>query len=73
MKGEKWSNLTLPREVRRRAEAEMVWIPAGEKGTLVVLGGTAMTWNETTTNSVYSSSTVDNWVGFPDTLFGGFI
>ena len=36
---EKWSNITLPEKVLGRANAEVVWVPVGKKGILVVLGG----------------------------------
>ncbi|KAK5987941.1 Kelch repeat-containing protein [Cladobotryum mycophilum] len=36
---EKWSNTTLPGTVRGRANAEVVWVPVGKQGILVVLGG----------------------------------
>lgn len=34
-----WRNSTLPSSVRSRAEAQLVWIPASERGLLVVIGG----------------------------------
>ncbi|KAG5913996.1 hypothetical protein E4U42_000738 [Claviceps africana] len=36
---EKWSNTTLPRKIRGRSNAEVVWVPVGKQGILVVLGG----------------------------------
>lgn len=36
---EEWSNSTLPDSISGRASAEMVWVPVGEKGILVALGG----------------------------------
>lgn len=36
---EKWSNNTLPDEIKGRADPELVWVPVGEQGILVVLGG----------------------------------
>lgn len=36
---EKWSNVTLPDSISGRASAELVWVPVGEKGILVALGG----------------------------------
>ncbi|KJZ77946.1 hypothetical protein HIM_02583 [Hirsutella minnesotensis 3608] len=36
---EKWSNSTLPKEVKGRSNAEVVWVPVGKQGILVVLGG----------------------------------
>lgn len=36
---EEWTNKTLPPEIKGRANAEAVWVPVGEQGILVVLGG----------------------------------
>ncbi|KAM0432817.1 hypothetical protein ACHAPT_004519 [Fusarium lateritium] len=36
---EKWTNTTLPPSVKGRANPEVVWVPVGKKGILVVLGG----------------------------------
>ncbi|KAH9908591.1 hypothetical protein F4778DRAFT_353408 [Xylariomycetidae sp. FL2044] len=36
---EKWSNKTLPSEIPSRANPSVVWVPVGEQGILVVLGG----------------------------------
>ncbi|KAF5008911.1 hypothetical protein FDECE_4843 [Fusarium decemcellulare] len=36
---EEWSNTTLPKSVKGRSNAEVVWVPVGKKGILVVLGG----------------------------------
>ncbi|KAM5348002.1 hypothetical protein ACJ41O_007826 [Fusarium nematophilum] len=36
---EEWTNTTLPPSVKGRANPEVVWVPVGEKGILVVLGG----------------------------------
>lgn len=36
---EKWTNRTLPSDIKGRANAEAVWVPVGEQGILVVLGG----------------------------------
>ncbi|KAJ3564225.1 hypothetical protein NPX13_g7917 [Xylaria arbuscula] len=36
---EKWSNSTLPRRIPSRANPSVVWIPVGDQGILVVLGG----------------------------------
>jgi hypothetical protein len=36
---ERWSNSSLPPWIPGRAGAEMVWVPRGEQGILVVLGG----------------------------------
>ena len=34
-----WSNKTLPSHIKGRANPEVVWVPVGEQGILVVLGG----------------------------------
>jgi hypothetical protein len=34
-----WTNSTLPSKIKGRANPEMVWVPVGEQGILVVLGG----------------------------------
>ncbi|RYP58251.1 hypothetical protein DL769_009044 [Monosporascus sp. CRB-8-3] len=36
---EVWTNDTLPPEIKGRADPEVVWVPVGEQGILVVLGG----------------------------------
>ncbi|OAQ89884.1 galactose oxidase/kelch, beta-propeller [Purpureocillium lilacinum] len=36
---EKWSNDTLPDKIKGRSNAEVVWVPVGKRGILVVLGG----------------------------------
>ncbi|GAO13216.1 hypothetical protein UVI_02025650 [Ustilaginoidea virens] len=36
---EKWSNTTLPSMVHGRANPEVVWVPVGKQGILLVLGG----------------------------------
>lgn len=38
---EKWSNVTLPPFIPSRANPSVVWVPVGEQGILVVLGGVA--------------------------------
>jgi hypothetical protein len=39
MRGETWANDTLPPSVPARANAELAWIPIGENGLLVAIGG----------------------------------
>ena len=39
MRSEKWTNSTLPDNIQPRANAELAWIPVGEKGVLVAIGG----------------------------------
>ncbi|KHN97044.1 Galactose oxidase/kelch, beta-propeller [Metarhizium album ARSEF 1941] len=36
---EKWTNVTLPDNIKPRANPEVVWVPVGKEGILVVLGG----------------------------------
>ncbi|KAG8425028.1 hypothetical protein J3458_001771 [Metarhizium acridum] len=36
---EKWTNTTLPDNIKPRANPEVVWVPVGKQGILVVLGG----------------------------------
>lgn len=36
---EEWTNTTLPANVSGRANPELVWVPVGKQGILVVLGG----------------------------------
>lgn len=63
---EKWAYKTLPTSVKGRANPEVVWVPVGEQGILVVLGGvTYPEWagvttsrkseNETASVSVFKS------------------
>ena len=39
MRDEKWTNHTLPDNITPRANAGLVWIPVGEQGVLVAIGG----------------------------------
>lgn len=36
---ETWRNITIPASVGGRANAELVWVPVGERGVLIALGG----------------------------------
>lgn len=36
---ETWENVTLPSTIKGRANPELVWVPVGEQGILVSLGG----------------------------------
>lgn len=36
---ETWNNVTLPDSIPGRANPELIWVPVGEKGILVALGG----------------------------------
>lgn len=37
--GEKWTTTKLPDNIKGRSNAEVVWVPVGDQGILVVLGG----------------------------------
>ncbi|KAG0126675.1 hypothetical protein HOY82DRAFT_614554 [Tuber indicum] len=39
MGSEKWDNKTIPSSIPARKNAEVVWLPVGSQGTLVVIGG----------------------------------
>ncbi|RPA94702.1 hypothetical protein L873DRAFT_1404769 [Choiromyces venosus 120613-1] len=39
MGSEKWDNRTIPSGIPARKNAEVVWLPVGSQGTLVVIGG----------------------------------
>lgn len=39
MRGEKWTNTTLPDNITPRANAELVWVPVSDHGVLVAIGG----------------------------------
>ncbi|KAI1422303.1 hypothetical protein F5Y12DRAFT_799738 [Xylaria sp. FL1777] len=55
---EKWSNSTLPSGIPSRANPSVVWVPVGEQGILVVLGGVSYpeysTVNKTSANVAQS-------------------
>lgn len=36
---QKWSNVTLPSEIKGRANPELIWVPVGAQGILVSVGG----------------------------------
>ncbi|OTB00070.1 hypothetical protein M426DRAFT_75990 [Hypoxylon sp. CI-4A] len=46
---EVWTNTTLPSGIPSRANPSMVWVPVGEQGILVVLGGVTYPEYENTT------------------------
>jgi len=39
MGSEKWYNNTFPSSIPARKSAEVVWLPIGSQGTLVIIGG----------------------------------
>lgn len=70
MRGEQWSNNTLPDDVPPRAGAELVWIPVGGRGALVAIGGmTAVEYLlSSPLNSSQSSDAVEQAPGFMTSL-----
>ncbi|KAI3317460.1 hypothetical protein HD806DRAFT_370474 [Xylariaceae sp. AK1471] len=44
---EKWSNATLPDNIPSRANPSVVWVPVGQQGILVVLGGVSYPYYNT--------------------------
>ncbi|OTA58377.1 hypothetical protein K449DRAFT_334577 [Hypoxylon sp. EC38] len=54
-----WTNETLPTETPSRANPSVVWVPVGEQGILVVIGGVTypdyITSNRTSTNAAQSN------------------
>ncbi len=61
---EKWSNDTLPDKIKGRSNAEVVWVPVGKRGILVVLGGVVYPEWAWTTKS-HASSDEDASVCLP--------
>lgn len=56
---ETWKNTTLPQEIKGRADPELVWVPVGEQGILVVLGGVSYPdFNNPTVNSQNEAQSV---------------
>ena len=56
---EKWANDTLPDNVKGRSNAEVVWVPVGKRGILVVLGGVVYPeWAMTTHQSQDAEASV---------------
>ena len=39
MRDEKWTNHTLPDNIKPRANAQLVWVPVSKQGVLVAIGG----------------------------------
>lgn len=73
MREETWANDTLPSFVPARANAEIAWIPAGENGVLVAIGGVINPVSLTAAQELNSSQTSDSvsamifCVGYPIT------
>jgi hypothetical protein len=57
MREETWTNDTLPPSVPARANAEIAWIPAGENGVLVAIGGVIDPVSLTAAQELNSSQT----------------
>lgn len=56
---EKWTNATLPQEIKGRANPSVVWVPVSEQGILVVLGGVSYPdYNNPTANSQNEAQSV---------------
>lgn len=56
---ETWNNATLPPNIKGRANPELVWVPVGEQGILVVLGGVSYPdFNNPTLNSQNEAQSV---------------
>ena len=60
MREETWTNNSLPSFVPARANAEIAWIPAGERGVLVALGGVVDPVSLTAAQELNSSQTNDS-------------
>lgn len=58
---EKWTNSTIGNHITQRSAAEIVWIPAGKKGTLVAIGGSRMNQSETDSGDLLSDSQVKSF------------
>ncbi|KAJ4506372.1 hypothetical protein HRR83_003085 [Exophiala dermatitidis] len=70
MRGEKWTNTTLPDNIPPRANAELVWIPVSKQGVLVAIGGVAAPeeiW-ATGLNATQTSESKSESPGFMTTL-----
>ncbi|KAJ6447083.1 galactose oxidase/kelch, beta-propeller [Purpureocillium lavendulum] len=68
---EKWSNDTLPDKVQGRSNAEVVWVPVGKRGILVVLGGVVYpewAWTTTSHTSSNESASEKESPGFMRTI-----
>lgn len=60
-----WTNKTLPESIQGRANPEVVWVPVGEQGILVVIGGvTYPDWVSPTRRSENAAQSVSSspWV-----------
>lgn len=60
MRQETWANDTLPSFIPARANAEIAWIPAGENGVLVAIGGVIDPVSLTAAQEINSSQTNDS-------------
>jgi hypothetical protein len=66
---ETWLNDTLPDSIQSRANPELVWVPVGEQGILVVLGGvTYPDYNNPTLNSMNQAQSELDSPGFMSTI-----
>lgn len=70
---EKWTNTTLPDSIKGRANPEVVWVPAGKQGILVVLGGVLLPeWASALHKSENETKSVrrrECWDAFQENMF----
>lgn len=67
---EKWSNSTLPDDIKGRSNAEAIWVPVGKQGILVVLGGvTYPEWATVTHKSEDVAASVSGSLCVPTSRF----
>jgi hypothetical protein len=63
---EVWTNKTLPASIPGRAGAELVWIPLGEQGTLIAIGGVVDPIFATLFQSLNSTQLADSQTNSPN-------
>ncbi|ROT40770.1 hypothetical protein SODALDRAFT_104787 [Sodiomyces alkalinus F11] len=65
-----WTNTTLPDEIKGRANPEVVWVPVGEEGILVVIGGVTypdwITTSRVSENAAQSTEESDEFMAVID-------
>jgi hypothetical protein len=54
-----WNNYTLPPSVTSRASGELVWVPVGQNGILVAIGGVTKLIYSTLDNSISDSDAAE--------------
>ncbi|KAH7160955.1 hypothetical protein EDB81DRAFT_879293 [Dactylonectria macrodidyma] len=66
---ETWTNKTLPGSIEGRSNAEVVWVPVGKEGILVVLGGVVYPeWAGTSAKSANQSASEEESPKFMSTI-----